>query len=149
MSPTKTSERTIIRVKDLADQPAHPFVLLPGGLDRVIIACGAITVVDECIQAYATLGDAQRKSPLLFSAPLANGFVFLDRALCELETVEVGLRRMAADEKEAVKLHEELYGDSHDHGDKAAKKPGTLSILRPPKDDDDPDFQPPSPGQYL
>lgn len=146
MSPTKTSERTIIRIKDLTDQAPSRFVLLPGGLDRVIIGCEFYEVLDGVMTVYGPNGRAG--SPL-FSAPVASGYVLIDRALCEMETVEKSLRRMASDEQEAERLHEELYG--HDKGKKKATESGNLRFLRPP---DDPDYDPtaapgPPTGQYL
>lgn len=143
MSPTKTSERTIIRIKDLGDQPTSRFVLLPGGLDRVIISCEFFEVLDGIITVYGPEG---RAAGLLFSGPVANGYVLLAREICELETVEKSLRRMASDEKDAEKLHEELYGTGAGK-EKPITTPGQIRYLRPT---DDPDFEPlPPTGQYL
>jgi hypothetical protein len=130
----KTSDRTILRIKDVQEQGPSRFVLLPGGLDRVIIACEYYEIVEGVITAYGPDG---LEGGLLFSAPVASGYVLLDRTLCDTETVESSLRRMFDDEQTAKKLHKELYGhevaaDRGDLGDvshlglEPTARPGTL-----------------------
>ena len=141
---TRSSDRSIIRVKDLTEQGPSRFVLLPGGLDRVIIACDYYDIVEGVITAY---GPGWTADGPLFSAPIASGYVLLDRRICDVETIEAGLRRMYSDQKDAERLAEELGADEK------TKKKGSLSVLRPSEhelEDEDGPFAPPTgPGQYL
>jgi hypothetical protein len=116
----------------LQEQGTSRFVLLPGGLDRVIIACEFYEILDGVITAYGP--DSIEGGPL-FSAPVASGYVLLDRTLCDVETVESSLRRMHQDEQDAKKLHKELYGHEvgTGKGGSIEEIEGLLEAAEPPR----------------
>jgi hypothetical protein len=134
----KTSDKTILRIKDLSEQPPSRFVLLPAGLERVIIALDAYEILDGIFTAY--IGD-DHNTPI-FTIPVAAGFVLIDRLLTDHETLYEVMKRMHADEKEAEKIHDELTkGDSkHKHDGEERGK-----VIQFPGREPDPTV----PGQYL
>jgi hypothetical protein len=142
----KTSEKSILRIKDLKEQPEDTrFVLLPGGLDRVIICCNWYDVTDGIITAYL-----DKDLVPIFAAPVAGGFIIVDRQLTDTESMAQVMTRMYHDEKEAELLHDELTrGDeSHKHKHHGDGKvvdmfPGPV----PAAPTDGP--KPPPTGQYL
>lgn len=134
----KTSEKTILRIKDLSEQPQSRFVLLPAGLERVIIALDAYDITDGILSAYR---EDDLRTPI-FSIPVAGGYVLIDRELTDSETLMEVMKRMHADEKEAEKLHDELTkGDpKHKHDGEERGK-----VIQFPGREPDPTV----PGQYL
>jgi hypothetical protein len=142
----RTSEKTIIRIKDLAEQAASRFVILPGSLDRVIIACNYYEIQDGVVTAYMDEG----LQPI-FSMPVANGFVLIDRTLTDTESLAQTMTRMYQDEKEAERMHDELTKDDPAHKHDGHPKGGKILHLKPgqidPRDHQ-PEDDRPFPGQY-
>lgn len=140
----KTSEKSILRIVDLKEQPASRFVLLPAGLDRVIIACDYYDVTEEVLTAY---GPGGPEAGPIFCSPVAAGFVIVDRKLTTTESLLDMMKRMHGDEIEAGKIHAELEEAAALDAQPKPKAPGKIIQLRP-------DFEPPAaptphPGQYL
>jgi hypothetical protein len=145
---TKTSEKTIVRIKDLIEQPAETrFLLLPGGLDRVIIACNYYEILEGVITVYM-----DEKLEPIFAAPVANGFVIVDRQLTDRESMAELMKRMYADEKEAQDIHDELTKGDEAHAKLHAHEKGGDNVrhlhpMPPVPAADGP--KPPPTGQYL
>jgi hypothetical protein len=151
----KTSERTILRVKDLSEQIAPApggiefgwmYYLLPAGLDRVVIGCNSVQIVEGVLNVYRSLDPL---GPVLFSCPVASGYVLIAAGLADTDTVEGTIRRVHEDELEAEKLAAEL------HAEKPLKTEDNVTYLKPSqldKSDEKGPFEPPpaaGPGQYL
>jgi hypothetical protein len=141
---TKTSEKSIIRIKDLLEQPADTrFLLLPGGLDRVIIACNYYEILEGVITVYI-----DEKLEPIFAAPVASGFIIVDRMLADRESMVELMKRLYADEKEAQDIHDELTKGDEAHAKLHAHETGGDNVRdlfpQPPAANG-----PKPPGQYL
>jgi hypothetical protein len=120
----KTSDKTILRINDLAEQPDSRYVLLPAGLDRVIVGCNSFEFSDEQLFVYASEDGTGWP---LFVCPAAGGYVLVQRVLTSHETLLETMKRLHSDEQEAERLHEEFV--------KADKPDAGLKVLRPGKID--------------
>jgi hypothetical protein len=120
----KTSEKSILRVLDLQEQPAESeFVLLPTGLDRVLVACDSYMAPDDSLTVYGP-GEA----------PLCNISTFgvvIKRALVTTETLMDMMRRMHADQREAEQVHEELEAAAAKQDAKPPIDPHEMGKLLP------------------